>query len=63
MVKNLSIVLAGMSLETGKVIKKVSILAGQLEEIFLFLIIIREEEATIILKIGYIICRLVIPRV
>jgi hypothetical protein len=61
--ENLSIALAGLSIEAGKAIKRVSILAGQLEEVFLFLMIVREEEAAIVLKVGCIICRLMIPRV
>jgi hypothetical protein len=49
-----------MSLEAGKVIKRVLILARQLEEASLFLVIIRKEEAAMILRVGYIICRLII---
>jgi hypothetical protein len=50
--------LAGISLEAEKATEKISILAGQLKEIFLFLIIIRKEEIAKALKIGYTICRL-----
>jgi hypothetical protein len=52
-----------VSLETEKAIKRVLILAGQLEEIFLSLIIVREEKAIIALRNECIICRLTIPRV
>jgi hypothetical protein len=61
--KNLSIVLAGISLKAGKAIEKAFILIGQLEEVSLFLVIAKEEETVIIPKIRYIICRLVTLRV
>ena len=61
--ENLSTVLAELSIKTEKEIERVSILAGQLKKIFLSLIIAREREVTIILRIRYIICRLVTPRV
>ena len=61
--ENLSIILAGLSVEAGEAIKRVSILAGQLEEISLFLIMAREKEAAIISKIRYIIYRLMTLRV
>jgi hypothetical protein len=61
--ENLSTVLARVSLKAGKVIKRVSILAGQLEKISLSLIMIREEEAVIALKIRCIICRLVTSKI
>jgi hypothetical protein len=62
-VKNLSIALARVSIKAEKTIKRVSILAGQLEKVSLSLVIIREEEAVIVPRIGYTICRLVILRV
>jgi hypothetical protein len=52
-----------MSLEAGKIIERASTLAEQLEKASLFLIMAREKEAAMILKIGYIICRLVTLRV
>jgi hypothetical protein len=61
--ENLSIALAEMSIKVGKATKKVSILAGQLKKTFLSLIITKEEEIAIILKIRYIICRLVTLRI
>jgi hypothetical protein len=61
--KNLLIALAGVSLKAGETTEKVSILAGQLKEIFLFLVIIREEEIAMALRVRYIICRLVTPKV
>jgi hypothetical protein len=61
--ENLSTILAGMSIEVKKTIKRVSILIGQLEKVSLFLIIIREKEAAMAPKIGYTICRLVISRI
>jgi hypothetical protein len=62
-VKNLSIALAGLNVETRKAIKRVSILAGQLKKTSLFLVIIREEEAVITPKNEYIICHLVTPKI
>jgi hypothetical protein len=44
--ENLSAVLAGLNVETGKAIKRTSILAGQLEEISLSLILLKKEEIT-----------------
>jgi hypothetical protein len=55
--------LVKMSLEARKTIERASILVKQLEKISLSLVMIREEETAIILKVGYIICRLMIPRV
>jgi hypothetical protein len=60
--ENLSTALAGLSVEIGKAIERVSILAGQLEEASLFLVIIREEEATIVLRNECTICHLVTLR-
>jgi hypothetical protein len=57
-VKNLLIVLAGLSIKAKKAIKRVSILAGQLEKIFLSLVMAREKEAIIALRNEYTICRL-----
>jgi hypothetical protein len=59
----LSTVLTGISLKIGKITKRVLILAGQLKKIFLFLIIVREKKAIIILKVRCIICRLIIFKV
>jgi hypothetical protein len=61
--KNLSTALAGVSIKTKKAIERVSILAGQLEKVFLFLMIVKEKEAVMALKVRYTICRLVISRV
>jgi chromosome segregation ATPase len=61
--KNLSTALAGVSIEIEKAIKKISILAGQLEKISLSLVMTREEEAAMASKIEYTIYRLVTPRV
>jgi hypothetical protein len=60
--KKLSTALAGLSVETGEVTEKASILAGQLEKTSLSLIITREEEAVITLKNEYIIYRLIASR-
>jgi hypothetical protein len=61
--ENLSTTLAKVSIKVGKAIERASILAEQLEEISLSLVIIREEEAVMALKVGYIICRLVTLKV
>jgi hypothetical protein len=61
--KNLSTALAKMSIKVRETIKRALILAGQLEEASLFLIIIREEEAVMVLRVGCTICRLVTLRV
>jgi hypothetical protein len=57
-VENLSIVLAGLNIEISETIERVSILARQLKEISLFLIIVREEEIIMALKSECTICRL-----
>ena len=62
-VKNLSTALAGLNIKTGKTIKRVSILAGQLKEISLFLIIAREKKVIMALKSECTICRLTILRI
>jgi hypothetical protein len=59
--KNLSTILTGLSVETEKTTKRASILAGQLKETSLSLIITREKEAIIALKNEYTICYLVTP--
>jgi hypothetical protein len=61
--ENLSTILAGLSVETEKAIERVSILAGQLEKMSLFLAIIKEEEAIMALRNECIICRLMISRI
>jgi hypothetical protein len=43
--------------------EKVSILTGQLKKISLSLIIAREEEIAMVLRVGYTIYRLMTPRV
>jgi hypothetical protein len=43
-VENLSAVLAGLNVEVGKIIKRASILAGQLKKVFLSLILLKEKE-------------------
>jgi hypothetical protein len=60
--KNLSTVLAGLNIEAGKAIKRALILAGQLKEASLSLIIPREKEAMRAPESEYIICHLVISR-
>jgi hypothetical protein len=42
--ENLLVVLAGLSVEVGKITERVSILAGQLKEVSLFLILLKKEE-------------------
>jgi hypothetical protein len=42
MIENLSIVLAGLSVEAGKAIERASILAGQLKKASLFLVMVRK---------------------
>jgi hypothetical protein len=61
--ENLSIALAGLSIKTGKAIKRASILAGQLKEVSLSLIMAREKKAVMVLRSEYTICRLIIPRI
>jgi len=61
--KNLSTALTRISIKTRKAIKKVSILAGQLKKISLFLVIAREEEAIMALKNECTICRLIILKI
>jgi hypothetical protein len=61
--ENLLIALAGLSIEAGKAIERVSILAGQLEKASLSLIMIREKKAIIALKNECIIYHLVTPRI
>jgi hypothetical protein len=61
--ENLSTVLAGISIEAGKTIERVSILIKQLEKISLSLVMTRKEEAAMVLRVGYIICRLITLRV
>jgi hypothetical protein len=52
-----------MSLKAEKATERASILAGQLKEVSLFLVIVREEEAAIIPRVGCTICRLVTFRI
>jgi hypothetical protein len=61
--ENLLTALTGISIKAGKAIERVSILIRQLEKIFLFLMIVKEKKAVIVLRVGYIICRLMTPRV
>ena len=61
-IKNLSIVLAGLSVEAGKIIKRTLILAGQLKKASLSLIIFRKEKVIRALRNEYTIYCLVIPR-
>jgi peroxiredoxin len=61
--KNLSTALAGMSIKTEKTIKRASILAKQLKEISLSLIMARKKKAAMIPKIEYTICRLMTPKI
>ena len=63
MAKNLSVTLAGLSVETRKIIKKISILIKQLEKASLSLIMPREKKAIRAPESEYIIYRLVIPRI
>jgi uncharacterized coiled-coil protein SlyX len=62
-IKNLSTALTEINIKIEKTIKRVSILIRQLKKISLSLIIVREKEAVIILKIGYTIYRLVTLKV
>jgi hypothetical protein len=62
-VKNLSTALAGLNVETEEATEKASILAGQLKEISLSLVIAREEEAVIIPRNECTICYLVISKI
>jgi hypothetical protein len=55
--------LARISIKAGEAIEKALILAGQLEKASLSLVMAREKEAVIILKIRYTICRLVTLKV
>jgi hypothetical protein len=59
MAKNLSAALAGLNVEAGKVTERVLILAGQLKEVSLSLILLKEKEATGVLDNKYIIYRLI----
>jgi hypothetical protein len=61
--ENLSTALAEISIKIRKAIKKASILAGQLEKIFLSLIIVKEEKIIMILKNECTIYRLIIPKI
>jgi hypothetical protein len=61
--ENLSIALVGLNVEVGEVIERVSILAGQLEEASLFLVMVREKEVMIAPRNEYIICHLVTSRI
>ena len=61
--ENLSTALAGVSLEAGEATERASILAGQLEEASLSLVMAREEEAAMAPRVGCTICRLMTPRV
>jgi hypothetical protein len=61
--ENLSAVLAGLSVEAGKIIKRVSILAGQLEKVSLSLIVFREKDIIRASKSEYIRCRLITSRI
>jgi hypothetical protein len=61
--ENLLTALIKMNIKAKKAIKRASILAGQLEKISLSLVIIREKEAAITLKIECAICRLITLRV
>jgi len=60
--ENLLIALTGLSVEAGEITKKALILAGQLEEASLSLIMFKEKEAIMALKNEYIICRLIASR-
>jgi hypothetical protein len=60
--ENLSIILAGLNVETGEAIKRISILAGQLKKASLFLIIAREEKVIMTPKNECTICRLIISQ-
>jgi hypothetical protein len=61
--ENLSIILAGLSVEARKTTERASILAEQLKKASLFLIMIREKEAVIILKNECTIYHLVTPKI
>jgi hypothetical protein len=61
--ENLSTALTGLSIKVKEVTERASILAGQLEKVSLFLIMIRGEEAVITLRNECIICRLIAFRI
>jgi hypothetical protein len=61
--ENLSIALAGLSVEAGKAIERISILAGQLKEASLSLVMARKKKAMIAPRNEYIICYLITPRI
>jgi hypothetical protein len=61
--ENLSIALAGLNIEAGKATERASILAGQLKEISLSLIMAREEKVIIVLRNECTICHLITPRI
>jgi hypothetical protein len=63
MAKNLSTALARINLKTEKATEKASILAKQLKETSLSLMIVKKEKAIITPRNKYIICRLITPRV
>jgi hypothetical protein len=60
--ENLSAALAGLSVEAGEATERASILAGQLEEASLSLILPKEEEATGTPSNQCTICRLIAPQ-
>jgi hypothetical protein len=60
--ENLSTALAGLSVEVGEATERASILAGQLEEASLSLVMAREEETTVAPRNECTICHLVTPR-
>jgi hypothetical protein len=60
--ENLLTALAGLNIKARKATERVSILIGQLKKVFLSLVIIRKEEAVMVLKIKYTIYRLMTPR-
>jgi hypothetical protein len=55
--------LAGLSVEIGETTERVLILVGQLEEASLSLMMVREEEVIIVLRVGCTICSLMFLRV
>jgi hypothetical protein len=61
--ENLSIALAGLNIEAGKTIERISILAGQLKEVSLSLVMARKKGIMIALKNECTICHLVIFRI
>jgi hypothetical protein len=62
-IKNLSAALTGLNVETGKIIKRASILTGQLKKAFLSLILLKGKKITGVPDNEYTIYRLIAPQI